>query len=221
MSRDKFNITSLEITGDEGRNVSNQFIQQESPGNKLAVLYPGMRYTCDRPLLYFTTELLLSKGYDVLQLWSNYNSPQFKDLSKSDKTIQIIADGQALLESGRQAGTYTQYMLCGKSLGTITMAFILQAEPDLEALITVWFTPLIHLPPVAESILAQTSPVFIAGSLSDDTFSSGPIDRIMSKPGTSVYTSDEADHSLEIPGDTLQSLSILDQVITRLSEFSG
>ena len=102
MSRDKFNITSLEITGDEGRNVSNQFIQQESPGNKLAVLYPGTRYTCDRPLLYFTTELLLSKGYDVLQLWSNYNSPQFKDLSKSDKTIQIIADGQALLESGRQ-----------------------------------------------------------------------------------------------------------------------
>jgi hypothetical protein len=221
VSRDQFNITSLEITGDGGKTVSNQFIQQESTSNKLAVLYPGMRYTCDRPLLYFTTELLLSKGYDVLQLWSNYNSPQFKDLSKSEKTIQIIADGQALLESGRQSGTYTQHLLCGKSLGTITMAFILQAVPELDELRTVWFTPLIHLPPVAEAILSQTSPAFIAGSLTDDTFSSGPIDQIMSRPVTSVYTSDKADHSLEIPGDTLQSLSILNQVITRLSEFTG
>jgi hypothetical protein len=221
MSRDQFNISSLEITGDEGKTVGNQFIQQESSSNKLAILYPGMRYTCDRPLLYFTTELLLSKGYDVLQLWSDYNSPQFKDLSQSEKTIQIIADGQALLETGRKSGTYMHYVLCGKSLGTITMAFILQSEPELEQLRTVWFTPLIHLPPVAESILAQTSPAFIAGSLADSTFSSGPIDQIKSKPNTTIYTVEKADHSLEIPGDTLRSLHILDQAINRLSEFIG
>ena len=220
MSRDQFNISSLEITGNKGKVVSNQFIQQESPSNKLAVLYPGMRYTCDRPLLYFTTELLLSKGYDVLQLWSNYNSSQFKDLSQSEKTFQIIADGQALLETGRQSGAYTQHVLCGKSLGTITMAFILQSGLELEELRTVWFTPLIHLPPVAKSILAQPSPAFIAGSLADSTFSSGPVDQIRSKPGTSMYTTEIADHSLVIPGDTLQSLSILVQVITRLSEFA-
>ena len=219
MSRDQFKLTSLEITGNKDQPVANQFIQQASPSEKLAVLYPGMRYTCDRPLLYYTTELLLSKGYDVLQLWSNYGSEQFDQLSQAEKTIQIIADGQALLGSGRQAGSYEHLLLCGKSLGTLIMAFILNEEQDLTNLATVWFTPLIHLPPVSEAILNIESPSFIAGSLADTTFSSGPLDQIKSKPNTTAFITDGADHSLEIPGDSIKSLKILDQVITRLSVF--
>jgi hypothetical protein len=219
VSRDQFNITSLEITGDKGHPVTNQFIKQQPSSEKLAVIYPGMRYTCDKPLLYFTTELLLSKGFDVLQLWSNYGSKQFELLSQAEKTIQIISDGQALLGTGRQAGAYTRVLLCGKSLGTLTMAFILNEHHDLTDLMTVWFTPLIHLPPVSDSILNTDSPAFIAGSLADTTFSSGPIDQITSKSNITTLITDQADHSLEIPGDILHSLNILDLVITKLSGF--
>lgn len=219
MSRDQYNITSIDIAGDRGHAVTNQFIQQKSPSEKLAVLYPGLRYTCDKPLLYFTTELLLSNGYDVLQLWSNYGSEQFDQLSQAEKTIQIIADGQALLNSGRRAGSYAQLLLCGKSLGTLTMAFILNEDQDLANLATVWFTPLIHLPPVSDAIMKIESPSFIAGSLADSTFSSGPLDQLESKPSTSMFIADGADHSLEIPGEPLKSLRILDQVIAKLSEF--
>ena len=221
MSRDQFNLSSLEITGDQGQPVANQFIQQETPSEKLAVLYPGMRYTCDRPLLYFTTELLLSRGYDVLQLWSRYGSAEFDQLSQSEKTIQIISDGQSLLESGRQAGSYEQLLLCGKSLGTLTMAFILNGDHDLSHLRIVWLTPLIHLPPVADAILKIDSPAFVAGSLADPAFTSGPVDQIEAKPGTTTFLAEGADHSLEIPGDPLRSLNILDQVISKLSEFVG
>ena len=221
MSRDQFKLTSLEIAGERDRPVANQFIQQQSPSEKLAVLYPGMRYTCDKPLLYFATELLLSKGYDVLQLWSNYGTAEFDKLSQAEKTIQLIADGQAMLESGRQAGSYAQFLLCGKSLGSLTMAFILNEEPDVSNLTTVWFTPLIHLPPVSEAILEIGSPAFIAGSLADNTFSSGPVEKIKSKPNTITCITDGADHSLEIPGDSLHSLNILQQVITKLSVFVG
>ena len=221
MSRDQFKLTSLEIAGEQDRPVANQFIQQQSPSEKLAVLYPGMRYTCDKPLLYFTTELLLSKGFDVLQLWSNYGTADFDKLSQAEKTIQLIADGQELLESGRQAGTYAQLLLCGKSLGSLTMAFILNENQDVSNLRSVWFTPLIHLPPVSEAILEIGSPAFIAGSLADNTFSSGPIDQIKSKSNTTTFITDGADHSLEIPGDSLHSLNILEQVITKLSVFIG
>jgi hypothetical protein len=99
------------------------------------------------------------------------------------------------------------------------MAFILNEEQDLTNLATVWFTPLIHLPPVSEAILKIESPSFIAGSLADTTFSSGPLDQIKSKPNTTAFITDGADHSLEIPGDSIKSLKILDQVITRLSVF--
>ena len=221
MSRDQFNLSSLDIAGDQGQPVANQFIQQATPSEKLAVLYPGMRYTCDRPLLYFTTELLLSRGYDVLQLWSRYGSAEFNQLSQSEKTIQIIADGQSLLESGRQAGSYEQLLLCGKSLGTLTMAFILNGDHDFSHLRTVWLTPLIHLPPVAKAILKIDSPAFVAGSLADPAFKSGPVDQIEAKPGTTTFLAEGADHSLEMPGDPLHSLKILDQVIAKLSEFVG
>ena len=219
MSRDQFNLTSLEIAGDGGYPINNQFIRQQSSSEKLAVLYPGMRYTCDRPLLYYTTELLLSRGYDILQLWSEYDSAEFDNLSDAEKTIRLIADGQALLRAGMQEGSFSQVLLCGKSLGTLTMAFILNEDLNIKYLTTIWLTPLIHLPPVADGILQNESPTFVAGSLADSTFSSGPIEQIKSKPDTTLFVTDQADHSLEIPGDARQSLNILDQVIAKLSGF--
>ena len=218
MSRDQFNSTALEISGDQDRPIANQFIRQVDASEKLALIYPGLRYSPDKPLLYYTTELLLSRGYDVLQLWSNYGTAEYDQLSKAEKTIQIIADGQELLSSGRQAGSYAKLLLCGKSLGTLTMAFILNEDQDLSEVTTVWFTPLIHLPPVSEAILNIDAPAFIAGSLADSTFSSGPLDQIKSISDTATYITDHADHSLEIPGDTLKSLQILNQVMVKLSE---
>lgn len=219
MSRDQFTITSLDISGNHERAVANQFIQQERASEKLAIMYPGLRYSCDKPLLYYTTELLLSRGYDVLQFWSNYGSTGFNQLSQAEQTVQLIQDGQALLNSGTQSGTYSQLLLCGKSLGTLTMAFILNENQNLTSAATIWFTPLIHLPPVSQAILKIEAPAFVAGSQADSTFSSGPADQITSMSGATTFVIDQADHSLEIPGDALNSLQILNQIMVKLSEF--
>lgn len=221
MSRDQFTHTTLDIQGDRAGKIANQFIQQANASDRLAVLYPGMRYSCDRPLLYYTTEILLSRGYDVLQLWSNYGTADFDQLSQSEKTIQLISDGQALLRAGQEAGTYQQTLLCGKSLGTLTMAFILNQDQHLDQAATVWLTPLIHLPPVAQAIQGLSGPVFVAGSQADATFSSGSLDQIKSNSNVQVFSTDGADHSLEIPGDPNQSLQILNQVMAELSAFIG
>ena len=221
MSRDQFTHTTLDIQGDRAGEITNQFIQQANTSDRLAVLYPGMRYSCDRPLLYYTTEILLSRGYDVLQLWSNYGTAEFDQLSQSEKTIQLISDGQALLRAGQEMSTYQQTMLCGKSLGTLTMAFILNQDQHLNRAATVWFTPLIHLPPVAQAIQEISAPAFVAGSQADATFSSGSLDKIKSNSNVQVFSTDGADHSLEIPGDPNQSLQILNQVMAELSAFIG
>jgi hypothetical protein len=218
VSRNQFTITSLEALGDQERLVANQFIQQKENSRRLALIYPGMGYSCDRPLLYFTTELFLSRGFDVLQLWSNYETPEFDQLSQSEKTIRLIADGKSLLISARQAGTYRELLLCGKSLGTLTMAFMLNEDQQLRQAATIWFTPLIHLPPVAQAIQETKGPAFIAGSQADETFSAGPVEQLKVNPKAALFITDNADHSLEIPGDTLRSLEILNQVIGRLAK---
>ena len=219
MSRDQFLHKTLEIEGDQGDLIPNQLIQQQSPSKMLAFLLPGMRYTCDKPLLYFTTELLLAKGYDVLQLWANYRDDSFEQLSQGEQTIRLISDGQALFNAGQKFGKYEKTLLCGKSLGTLIMAFILNLEQDFPNLQTIWLSPLLNLPPVSESILKNQSPAFIAGSLSDLTFNSGPYDQIGSNTNITSFIIEKADHSLEVPGDTLQSVNILKQVIRKISEF--
>ena len=98
------------------------------------------------------------------------------------------------------------------------MAFILNEDQDLSGVTTVWFTPLIHLTPVSDAILKTEAPAFVAGSRTDSTFSSGPIDQIKSISSTKTFITDHADHSLEVPGDTLKSLQILNQVMVKLSE---
>jgi hypothetical protein len=219
MSRDQFLHKTLEIVGDQGDLIPNQLFQQQSPNKMLAILYPGMRYTCDKPLLYYTTELLLARGYDVLQLWSDYQDDSFEQLSQAEKSIRLISDGQALFNAGQQAGNFEETILCGKSLGTLIMAFILSQNQDLPNLKTIWLTPLLNFPPVSEIILNNQAPIFIAGSLADLTFNSGPYDQFESKTNITSYFIEEADHSLEVPGNTIQSINILDQLIRKISDF--
>jgi len=219
MSSDKYEVGSLEIPGVQGHSVQNLYFQQMEASDRLVLMYPGLRYSCDKPLLYYTTELLLERGYDVLQLRANYRTPEFKDLSQADQTIQLIEDGKALLNAGRQEKPYSDLILIGKSLGTLAMAFILSEDRDLLNVKTIWLTPLMHLTPVSQTALELTGPAFIAGSETDPTFESEPVTRIQSKSNVILHIIQHANHSLEIPGDPLRSLQILTLVIENLKSF--
>jgi hypothetical protein len=219
MSRDSYNISSLEVLENNGQPVQNVFIQQKEPTGKLALVYPGLRYSSDKPLLYYTTEVLLARGYDVLQLWANYGLPEFQSLSQAEKSIQLIEDGKALLHSGLQASTYSNLVMVGKSLGTLTMAFILGEDLQIPTLMTVWFTPLFHIPQVSQVVLGLSGPAFIAGSDVDPTFESGAVSQLKSLPNIKTQVIEGADHSLEIPGEPLRSTQILHSLMANLTDF--
>jgi hypothetical protein len=219
MSKDNYEIGTIDIPGGHGRSVQNQFIQQTQASDNLALIYPGFRYNCDKPLLYYTTQILLQRGYDVLQLRSNYRTQEFKDLSKAEQTIQLIEDGKALLDSGLQTKSYTNILFVGKSLGTLIMAFILNEDHDLFRAKTIWLTPLLHLPPVSQAVCETTSPAIIAGSTADPAFESESVNKIKSMTNVVTLSYQDANHSLEIPDDPLKSLQILNQVTENLINF--
>jgi hypothetical protein len=219
MSREKFNISSLEVSKHLDRSVRNTFIQQGEPSDKIALLYPGLRYSCDKPLLHFTTEILLNRGYDVLQLWADYDNPEFQGSSQAEQTVQLIEDGKALLQAGIQSSSYTDLTLVGKSLGTLTMAFILSEEINFPEMKTVWLTPLFYLPPVSKIVLEGTGPAFVTGSTTDPTFDSTTISQLSTKSNIIMQVIEDADHSLEMPGDPIRSTQVLSSLITNLFEF--
>ena len=219
MSRDKFNITSLEVDQILNRPVRNTFIQQVEPGEGLALIYPGLRYSCDKPLLHYTTEILLDLGFDVLQLWADYDNPEFQGASQAEQTVQLIEDGKALLQAGIQSNSYSNLILAGKSLGTLTMAFILSEKLKIPKLKTIWFTPLFYLPPVSKTVLELNDPAFVAGSKADHTFDSVTVKQLPEKANIEFHVIENANHSLEVPGDPLRSTQILSSLMEELVEF--
>ena len=170
------------------------------------------------PLLYYTTELFLDQGRDILQLWS---TPDFMSLSQSEQTQHLLEYGEALLMAGKNGGSYKEFILVGKSMGTLTMTLLLTKFPELLKETTIWFTPLVNLPPVSQALLSSTGPAFAVGSDADPTFHQEVIAQIKSLPNMTTLVINDADHSLEIPGDPLRSIQVLSRVMTDLASFSS
>jgi hypothetical protein len=219
MSRNQYTISSLEVNAQQEIPLSNKFIKHKTPSDRLALLFPGLRYTCDMPLLYYSTGLLLERGCDVLQLWKDSAAPEFEHISQAVLTQQLLEYSEALLAAGKNSGTYNDLLLVGKSLGTMIMTLILSNDQALLNKTTIWLTPLVNLPPVSQVILSLSGPAFIAGGDADPTFGQEAVSQILAMPNTTTTVLKDADHRLEIPGDPIRSLQNLSQVMIDLAGF--
>lgn len=65
---------TLSITGFEGEPVPIQFLRQDGEAKGLAILLPGLGYTCDMPVFYYTELQFLVGGCDVLRVDYDYRS---------------------------------------------------------------------------------------------------------------------------------------------------
>jgi hypothetical protein len=219
MSKNNTNISALDVSGYNQRPVANKFFQQPKSSGKLALILPGLRYTCDKPLLYYTTEVLLNRGFDVLQLWADYATPDFQDLTQAEQSRALFEDSSALLRAGNNAGSYELLLLAGKSIGTLTMTLLLTQDQGLLSTTTIWLTPLLYLPPVSQVIKDLQGPAFIAGSDADPTFDLEVLSQVMDSPHISSLVVKDGDHSLEVSGDPHRSLQELTRVTNSLSSF--
>ena len=220
MSRNQYTISCLEVYAHQEIPLSNKFIKHKTPSDRLALIFPGLRYTCDMPLLYYSTELLLERGCDVLQLWIDFKAPEFGRISQAELTQHLLEYSEALLIAGKNGGTYNDLLLVGKSLGTLTMTLMLTNDQVFLNETTIWFTPLVNLPPVSQVMLSLSGPAFIAGGDADPTFEQEAVSQIKAKPNTTVTVLKDANHSLEIPGDPIRSLQILSRVMVDLAGFT-
>lgn len=51
---------------------------------KLAVLFPGIGYHCDKPLLYYSKKCLSAYGYEIIEV----NYKHFPHMKDKDKLIK-------------------------------------------------------------------------------------------------------------------------------------
>jgi predicted alpha/beta-hydrolase family hydrolase len=211
-------ITKLSITGPDEEPIPNLFFQQEVKAMTLAVLLPGLNYTCDMPLLYYSTRLLEQRGVDVLQLHADYTTRDFQAASPLERLQRLSADAQAIVEKGLAHQSYTRLVLVGKSIGTLTLASLIATPPAAKA-ITIWLTPLLGQPWLVGAAMKTHSPALFVAGTADSTFDAAALRRIQDSSASEAILVEGANHSLEIPGHPLQSIQKMGEIMHGLAGF--
>lgn len=97
---------------------------------KLAVIFPGVGYTCAKPLLYYTAAMAEEYGYETIRLDYGKDIHSFKgrtpDALKPVTQLALSRVMPALLDLS--AASYEEVLFISKSIGTVIAC---QAEKEL------------------------------------------------------------------------------------------
>ena len=170
-------------------------------------MLPGVGYTCDRPLLYYTGRLLQEHGCDLLRIRYGAvpgDGSVINDISAS--VLQTIRE--ALLPS------HLSIILVGKSYGTVVAGRLMNRLSRSCRVQMLLYTP------VRATLSYMNGDSYLAFSGTEDTYLTlDDIDRWFGEHDPGIVSYERANHSLEIPGDTFGTLEILEDILNRAEEF--
>lgn len=209
---------NLSITGYRGHTVPNLFIQQTVASDSLAVIFPGYHYTCDMPILYYSSMLLLGRSMDVLQMKTDYTSTAFQSAPLEEKKDWLSSDGLAGLRAGQAQHAYNHLVLLGKSLGTLVLTYLTTQDLPPSTRM-VWFTPLLRRQELVDSALrSRYQSLYMLGN-NDPNYDPSAMKRIQGTTGAVTRVFESANHSLEIPDQIHASLQIMVELLMALGDF--
>ena len=178
---------------------------------KLAVVFPGIGYTADKPLLYYTSRLARKHGYQIQTV--SYGS--LPENVKGDPKKMKQAFDLALEQTERSLGnidwnSYGSILFISKSIGTvISSAYASRHDLTVKSIL---FTP-----------LAETFSFPLAGSIAfhgttDPWAETDSIRKLAAQKEVPLFLTQNANHSLET-GDVLTDIFILKTTMERVRRF--
>jgi hypothetical protein len=162
------------------------------------LVLPGASGGIFQSPLYWPAVALVDAGWEVLVAQWGPGSPEHEVAS----TARI---GLARLTSS------SNVLVMGKSLGSLAAAEVLRANVR-----SIWLTPLMDRPPVADAIQSGDAATLLIGGTADPTWR-----RPRPRPGLDFIEVDGANHGLLVGGDWRRSLSGLSAVTERIAAFAG
>ena len=163
---------------------------------KQAILFPGIGYHSDKPLLYYSKKILKNEGYEIIEVqFSNLDFDLNKSKDKAYKQAKSQLENIALKD----------VLLISKSIGTYCAARIAK-ENGLSK--NIYFTTL-------ESTLKYLEP--------NDLVYSGTLDQwanysIIKKHFPNVHTITNGNHSLET-GNVLENIDNLKKIMNTVEQY--
>ncbi len=183
--------------------------------SKLAVFFPGIGYTMNRPLLHFSRRLVVELGYEIKPLpYGGFPQNVRGDRSKMEECYRLaLAQAEEMLADVDLAA-YDDVLFVGKSIGTIVAAQLASQSAARERIRLVLYTPL-------EDTFSFPLGEAIAFTGSSDPWVGGAASRIPAlceERGIPCTVIPNANHSLETD-DVQGDIKTLCAVMERTGRF--
>jgi predicted alpha/beta-fold hydrolase len=215
-----YSSDQLEIKGYSSRLLKNRYLKQSDDTQEVALVFPGLAYNSNMPLLHYSIETILASGINVLIVDYDYsNNSEFMKQSQTTKSDWLIEDIEAALKVITEEENQKVVCLTGKSLGTLALGYLLETHENLRDTKTIWLTPSIRNPELLEQMLAYMKNAVMVIGTKDPHYDRDIVDRLNASTQLSGIIIDGANHSLEIEGDVTQSLRVLMQIVAILQQF--
>ena len=173
--------------------------------SKLAVLFPGIGYTCDRPLLYYTGRLLQGMGYQIIPLrYGGFPANVRGDLQKMHQCLVTASEQAEQYLHGTNLAACEEIVFVGKSVGTL-VALQYARQHDLK-------TRNILLTPVKETFRLPAGEAIVLHGTADPWADTEDIPASCQTAGIPLHLFQQANHSLET-GNLQTDLSYLREAI--------
>lgn len=176
--------------------------------SSLLVVFPGIRYSCDRSMLYFSEMIIKEQGYEVKEL--HYEMP--RDSQEEIDLDKSISNALLYSEEHLQDIDFSKYervIFLSKSIGTV-VAGELKKKLNLDNVSQIFITP-----------LTETVPYFEKDDLiitsNNDRFFPDAAEKVA--PFNNSYVFPNCPHSFEFKGNYQLTMKILTDVLGVISRY--
>jgi len=183
-------------------------------------VFPGYGYRCYGPVIYYPSLVLLSLGADVLWVEYEYDKElEYMTVEPAERRLWRLSDANAAVRMALDRHPYERFTLVGKSIGTLVVGDLLSEERRLHSARAIWLTPLLHNEELRDQLERLSNQSLLVSGSADSAYDPEFALRLRKKPNVRLLLLEGADHSLEVPGDPLQSLEALRRLTEQTVDF--
>lgn len=180
---------------------------------KLAVIFPGIGYHTDKPLLYYGKKLAEKNGYDIKEV-SYSNFPENIKGSEEKMKKALLTAAQQAEEMLRETdfSKYDTLLFISKSIGTAAAS--IYAKNHLLDTNNIFYTP------VEGSFDFMEQKGIVFHGTKDPWVETSIVKNACRDKQLPLYITENANHSLET-GDVLTDLRNLENIMKQVNEYMG
>ena len=196
----------------EGNKVVNDYYYDKDKNNSLVVLFPGVNYSCEKPLLHYARKAAVIEEYDVLCTRYGYK------LSKDDigkEIIKTVSDEVFQVIKNCSNKKYNKVYFISKSIGG-EIAGNIANKIGYDNVKSLYLTPT----PNTVQHMIKTNSYAVVGT-KDKIFTEKNIQFIKPYKNIKLTLIDNAQHSLEVDNNIEESIKSLGKVASIFKEFLG